>query len=74
MCIYLQVYYDSDAGVIEFGFGINTTIVVVVSFHLAVETLHWVYTYVMIGISLSCDLMFLYHLYCLQLSPILSGS
>ena len=43
MCIYMQVYYDSDVGVTEFGFIINTTIVVVVSFHLAVETLHWVY-------------------------------
>ena len=38
----MKVYYESDVGVTEFGFIINTTIVVVVSFHLAVETLHWV--------------------------------
>ena len=39
----LQVYYESDVGVTEFGFVINIVIVIVVSFHLAVETLHWVY-------------------------------
>ncbi|CAI8040276.1 Probable phospholipid-transporting ATPase VB [Geodia barretti] len=35
------VYYESDVGVTEFGFVINIVIVIVVSFHLAVETLHW---------------------------------
>lgn len=38
----IQVYYKSDIGVTEFGFVINTVIVVVVSLHLAVETIHWV--------------------------------
>ena len=37
------MYYESDVGVTEFGFVINIVIVIVVSFHLAVETLHWVY-------------------------------
>lgn len=41
----VQVYYESDIGVTEFGFVINTVIVIVVSFHLAVETLHWVCGY-----------------------------
>ena len=41
----MQVYYESDIGVTEFGFVINTVIVIVVSFHLAVETLHWVCGY-----------------------------
>lgn len=34
-------YYLSDVGVAEFGFLLNTSIVIVVSLHLAVETLHW---------------------------------
>ena len=37
-----QAYYLTDVGITEFGFLINTSIVVVVSLHLAVETLHWV--------------------------------
>ena len=40
----VQVYYESDIGMAEFGFVLNTVIVIVVSFHLAVETLHWVCT------------------------------
>ena len=38
----IQVYYLSDVGVTEFGFVINTALVITVSLHLAVETLHWV--------------------------------
>lgn len=38
----LQAYYFSDVGLAEFGFLLNTSIVIVVSLHLAVETLHWV--------------------------------
>lgn len=34
-------YYHGDVGVTEFGFLLNTSIVIVVSLHLAVETLHW---------------------------------
>ena len=38
----LQAYYFGDVGITEFGFVVNTTIAIVVSLHLAVETLHWV--------------------------------
>lgn len=38
----LQAYYLSDVGITEFGFLVNTSIVIVVSLHLAIETLHWV--------------------------------
>ena len=37
-----QIYYTTDIGVSEFGFVINIIMVVVVSLHLALETLHWV--------------------------------
>jgi len=39
----LQFYYPAtDVDVTEFGFVINIIMVVVVSLHLAIETLHWV--------------------------------
>lgn len=39
----LQFYYPTtDVDVTEFGFVINIIMVVVVSLHLAIETLHWV--------------------------------
>ena len=37
-----QIYYTIDIGISEFGFVINIIMVVVVSLHLALETLHWV--------------------------------
>ena len=37
-----QAYYTTDVGITEFGFLLNLSAVVVVSLHLAVETLHWV--------------------------------
>ena len=47
MCFFLlfllfQAYYTTDVGITEFGFLLNLSAVVVVSLHLAVETLHWV--------------------------------
>lgn len=43
MILYLsQAYYFGDVGLVEFGFLLNTSIVIVVSLHLAIETLHWV--------------------------------
>ena len=41
-CVCMQAYYRTDVGIAEFGFVVNMTIVIVASFHLAVETLHWV--------------------------------
>ena len=38
----LQAYYDSVVGITEFGFVINISMILTVSLHLAVETLHWV--------------------------------
>ena len=38
----LQTYYRTDVGVVEFGFVVNISVVIVVSLHLAVETQHWV--------------------------------
>jgi len=38
----MQAYRLTDVGMVEFGFLLNTSIVIVVSLHLAVETLHWV--------------------------------
>lgn len=40
--ILCQAYYLTDIGVTEFGFLVNTSIVIVVTLHLAIETLHWV--------------------------------
>ena len=37
-----QTYYTTNVGVTEFGFVINISVVIVVSLHLAIETLHWV--------------------------------
>ncbi len=37
-----QAYYESDIGITEFGFVINLTMVLTISLHLAIETLHWV--------------------------------
>ena len=37
-----QIYYTIDIGISEFGFVINIIMVVIVSLHLALETLHWV--------------------------------
>ena len=42
MFVLFQAYYTTDVGITEFGFVLNLSVVVVVSLHLAVETLHWV--------------------------------
>ncbi len=34
-------YYNSDIGIVEFGFVINIAVVIVASLHLALEILHW---------------------------------
>ena len=38
----LQAYYDSDVGITEYGFVINVSLILTVTLHLALETLHWV--------------------------------
>ena len=38
----VQAYYTTDVGITEFGFVLNLSVIIVVSLHLAVETLHWV--------------------------------
>lgn len=58
------VYYDDTIGVVEFGFVINTSVVLVANLHLAMEIVHWTWIHHLV-IWGSCAMVFLFnYVYC----------
>ena len=57
-------FYGSDVGLVEFGFVINITAVIVTNLYLTVETLHWTWVHHLVMWA-SCVILFVFnYVYC----------